>query len=128
TEQTPGTWEGLAERKGQGRRKLEREEKGMFARVVMNQSDSPLDSAQMQEALRQVQDQNYPLMKRQKGFKAAYVMTAPQGKTLSVSFWETEEDARAASEALDALLRQQGEQQPEIPRPTSGEIYEVRIQ
>jgi heme-degrading monooxygenase HmoA len=104
----------------------------MFARVLISQPETPATPAQVEELLRLIQEKNLPLMKQQKGFKSCYVLGAPDNaKSLIISFWETEADARGASTELDALRRQQREQDPALARVTSGgdvDIYEVRLQ
>ena len=59
---------------------------------------------QIDEGLRHVREEILPQISQQDGFKGIIALTDRQtGKTLGITFWESEEALRASEEAADRL-------------------------
>lgn len=72
----------------------------MFARV----STFTGTSDEVDEAIRQVREDVLPRTEQLDGFKGAYMLVDRQnGKSLSVTLWESEEAMRASEEAANSL-------------------------
>ena len=72
----------------------------MYARVSMFESSPD----QIDEFLRQAREQVLPQAKQDEGFKGMVALTDRQsGKTLGISFWESEEAMRASEEGANRL-------------------------
>ena len=72
----------------------------MFARV----STFTGTSDELDEAIRQVRENVLPQTEQLDGFKGAYMLVDRQnGKSLSVTLWESEEAMSASEEAADSL-------------------------
>jgi heme-degrading monooxygenase HmoA len=62
------------------------------------------------EMLRQVREQVLPQAKQDEGFKGMIALGARQsGKTLGITFWESEEAMRASEEAANRLRSESAE-------------------
>ena len=78
----------------------------MFARIstLVGSPD------QIDEGLRHVREQVLPQISQQDGFKGMIALADRQtGKTLGVTFWESEEALRASEEAADKLREDSAE-------------------
>ena len=72
----------------------------MHARVSMFEGSPD----QIDEMLRQVREQVVPQAKQNEGFKGMIALGDRQsGKTLGITFWESEEAMRASEEAANRL-------------------------
>ena len=73
----------------------------MYARVI----NSQLVSGKTDDALSIWRDQVAPIIKQAKGFKGAYLVgDRGTGKGLTITLWETQEDADAMNAALPQTL------------------------
>ena len=73
----------------------------MYARVI----NSQLLSGKTDDALAIWRDQVAPAIKQAKGFKGAYLVgDRGTGKGLTITLWETQEDADAMNAALPQTL------------------------
>ncbi len=78
----------------------------MYARVSMFEG-SP---EQIDEMLRQVREQVVPQAKQQEGFKGMIALGDRQsGKTMGLTFWESEEAMRASEEEANRLRGESAE-------------------
>ena len=78
----------------------------MYARVSMFESSPD----QIDEFLRQAREQVLPQAKQDEGFKGMVALTDRQsGKTLGISFWESEEAMRASEEGANRLREESAE-------------------
>ncbi len=78
----------------------------MYARI------STLEGSpdQIDEGLRYVRENVLPQLKQQDGFKGMAALADRQtGKTLSVTFWESEQALRASEEAANSLREESAE-------------------
>jgi len=65
---------------------------------------------QIDEMLRQAQEQVVPQAKQQEGFKGMMALADRQsGKTLGITFWESEEAMRASEEEANRLREESAE-------------------
>ncbi len=72
----------------------------MFARV----STYTGTSDELDEAIRQVRENTLPKLKQLDGYKGAYFLVDRQnGKSLSVTLWESEEAMSTSEEAANSL-------------------------
>jgi heme-degrading monooxygenase HmoA len=72
----------------------------VFARV----STYTGTSDEVDEAIRQVRENTLPKLKQLDGYKGAYFLVDRQnGKSLSVTLWESEEAMRTSEEAANSL-------------------------
>ncbi len=72
----------------------------MFARVWTFTGTSD----ELDEAIRQVRENVLPSVEQLDGYKGAYFLVDRQnGKSLSVTLWESEEVMRASEEAVNSL-------------------------
>ena len=78
----------------------------MHARVSMFEGAPD----QIDEMLRQAQEQVVPQAKQQEGFKGMMALADRQsGKTLGITFWESEEAMRASEEEANRLREESAE-------------------
>jgi len=94
----------------------------MYARVFTSQ----FFNGKGDEAVDIWRDKVAPIAKQAKGFKGAYLMgDRATGKGLTITFWETKEDA----DAMNASLQQSQAMFDDLweARPVP-ETYEVRLQ
>ncbi len=96
----------------------------MFARVTtVNVAVDKID-----EATRVMQESVIPAAKSQKGFRGIYLLgDTKTGKSISISLWETEEDA-IANEQSGYLQEQMGKLAPFFTGAPVQEGYEVIAQ
>ncbi len=79
----------------------------MHARVSIFEGGNP---DQIDEMLRQVREQVLPSAKQMDGFKGLIALGDRQsGKTLGITFWESEEAMRASEEAANQLRQESAE-------------------
>jgi heme-degrading monooxygenase HmoA len=92
----------------------------MYARLsILEGSPENID-----ESLRQVREQVVPQAKQQEGFKGMIALGDRQsGKTLGITFWESEEAMRASEEEANRLREESAEAVGE--RIAGVERYEV---
>ena len=75
----------------------------MYARVARNTGQAGQGDAAAGFAREQVA----PAWRKQAGFQGGYIlMDRPNGRTISLSLWDTEANAKAASTALTQLAAQ----------------------
>jgi heme-degrading monooxygenase HmoA len=85
----------------------ERRHIAMHARVSIFEGANP---DQIDEMLRQVREQVLPWAKQMEGFKGLIALGDRQsGKTLGITFWESEEAMRASEEAANQLRQESAE-------------------
>jgi heme-degrading monooxygenase HmoA len=78
----------------------------VYARVSMFESSPD----QIDEFLRQAREQVLPQAKQDEGFKGMVALTDRQsGKSLGISFWESEEAMRASEEGANRLREESAE-------------------
>ena len=78
----------------------------MHARVSTFEGSPDL----IDEMLRQVREQVLPQAKKDEGFKGMIALGDRQsGKTLGITFWESEDDMRASEEAANRLRSESAE-------------------
>ena len=78
----------------------------MYARVSMFESSPD----QIDEFLRQAREQVLPQAKQDEGFKGMIALGDRQsGKTLGITFWESEEAMRASEEDANRLREESAE-------------------
>ena len=78
----------------------------MHARVSTFEGSPDL----IDEMLRQVREQVLPQAKQPEGFKGMIALGDRQsGKTLGITFWESEDDMRASEEAANRLRSESAE-------------------
>ncbi len=96
----------------------------MFARLTIVQVK--LDK--MDETIKIFEDSVVPAAKSQKGSRGAYLLTDRKtGKGISISLWDSEEDA-VANEQSGYYKEQVGRFQDFFTAPPTQEGYEVSIQ
>jgi hypothetical protein len=106
-----------------GRRYSAIEQAGMFARVVSFQHPPE----RLDGVPRRLQDAVPPVMRQQAGFQNAYVLVdRASGKQLGISFWDTDEHAKAALASLDAIRTQSAQELGDRAPPTT-EHFEVVV-
>lgn len=93
----------------------------MFARITITQ----MKTDKMQEAIRLYKESVVPTAKSQKGFCGIYLLSDfKTGKGLSISMWDSEEDA-IANENSGYYQEQLGKFKDFFTTPPSQEGYEV---
>jgi heme-degrading monooxygenase HmoA len=91
----------------------------MFARIVT------LHGAPGRTVSPELTEKGAALAQKQPGFKAVYVLTDRNaGEFLSISFWETEQQARALDQS-GARLRAEGDAALGATTPATARVYEV---
>ncbi len=91
----------------------------MYARVTT----ARVQPGKMDEAISIMRDSTYPANRNQQGFKSAILLTNPKtGKALSITLWETEDDATA--QAAPTNPRSVGL----LTGPSVREVFEVSVQ
>lgn len=96
----------------------------MFARLVSGQAS--IDS--VNEAIRIWKEKDIPLMKNVKGYRGAYLLTDRKtGKAISITFWDSEEDA-IADERSSLHRKQVNMYKDSIPGEYAYQHYEVSAQ
>ncbi len=81
---------------------------------------------QIDEMLRQAQEQVLPIARRMDGFKGLIALGDRQsGKTLGITFWESEEAMRASEEAASRMRSETAEASEE--QIAGVERYEVGL-
>jgi heme-degrading monooxygenase HmoA len=94
----------------------------MYARVTTFQG------APRRAANPELAERGFALARVQPGFKGAYVLTAREtGETLTVTLWETKEQAEAV-ERIGAQLRAEGAREVGATTAPTGKVYEVTAQ
>ena len=79
----------------------------MHARVSIFEGGNP---EQIDDSLRQARDDVLPRAKQMDGFKGMIALGDRQGgKTLGITFWESEEAMRASEEAANELRQESAE-------------------
>ena len=79
----------------------------MHARVSIFEGGNP---EQIDDSLRQARDDVLPRAKQMDGFKGMIALGDRQGgKTLGITFWESEEAMRASGEAANQLRQESAE-------------------
>ncbi len=72
-------------------------------------------------------DSVIPVLKQRKGFKGGFFMTDPDtGKGISITFWETEADAKEG-EASGLYKERIAKFTSVLTEPPTREVYEVQI-
>jgi heme-degrading monooxygenase HmoA len=95
----------------------------MHARVSIFEGANP---DQVDEMLRQAQEQVLPSVRQMDGFKGLIALEDRQsGKTLGITFWESEEAMRASEEAANRMRNQTAEASGE--QIAGVERYEVGL-
>ncbi len=96
----------------------------MFARLSITQ----IKIDKIDEAIKLFEDSVLPAAKSQKGFRRAYLLTDNKtGKGVSISLWDSEEDA-IANEQSGYYQEQIGKFKDLFTAPPVREGYEVSIQ
>ncbi len=96
----------------------------MFARIstILGKPE------RIEEGIRNYQEQMIPAAKKMTGFKQAlFMVDRKSGKMVSITFWDTEKNLRASTEAADKL-RAQGVQHSGTTQSAIVEIFEVAVQ
>ena len=79
----------------------------MYARVSIFEGGNP---EQIDDSLQQARDEVLPRAKQMDGFKGMIALADRQsGKTLGITFWESEEAMRASEEAANQLRQESAE-------------------
>jgi len=95
----------------------------MFARLTIVQ----MKEDKVGEAINIYKDNVVPAAKSQKGYKGAYLLTdRDTGKGMSITIWDTEEDA-AANEQSGHYQEQVGKFKDIFGAPPVREGYEVSV-
>lgn len=82
----------------------------------------------MDEAIALYRDSLVPVAKQQKGYQGLYLLTDRNtGKTMSITFWETEADMMA-NEASGYYQQQLAKFKDALGAPPVREAYEVSVQ
>jgi heme-degrading monooxygenase HmoA len=102
---------------------------GKVARVVAGQVPQHLVNPEFIERMtQQFREQLVPALRRQAGFSGMYLLRdAESGRGLTISLWDSDEHARAATEATTAQ-RTQAVRDAGMPSVSEGEYYEVTVQ
>ena len=96
----------------------------MFSRVTIVQTKED----KVDEAIKIYKDNVVPAAKSQKGYKGAYLLTDREtGKGISITIWDTEEDA-VANEQSGYYQEQLGKFKDIFKAPPVREGYEVSVQ
>lgn len=96
----------------------------MFARLTITQ----MKKERQQEGVNLYQESAAPVVKAQKGFRGAYLLSDPEtGKGISISLWESREDA-VASEKSGYYQEQITKFKEIFAEPPVQEGYEVTVQ
>ena len=96
----------------------------MFARLTIVQ----MKEGKVDEAINIYKDNVVPAAKSQKGYKGAYLLTDPDtGKGMSITIWDTEEDA-VANEQSGYYQETVGLFKEIFEAPPVREGYEVSVQ
>jgi len=97
----------------------------MFARV----SRSRIQLDKLDEAIKNTKESIIPAAKSQKGFRGIYALRDRKtGKSITISLWETEEDAIATNERSSYLQGQIAKTTPYRAEEPVIELYEVVAQ
>jgi heme-degrading monooxygenase HmoA len=95
----------------------------MFARVSTIQGKSN----QIDDGIRDYKEHVIPAIKNLTGFKQAFLMVDRKiGKTVSITFWETEQNIQASTSAADKVRAQGAKAVGAIQSPVV-EIFEVAV-
>jgi len=96
-------WKGISRLAPSGRK----EANAVHARVSIFEGGNP---EQIDDSLRQARDDVLPRAKQMDGFKGMIALGDRQGgKTLGITFWESEEAMRASEEAANELRQESAE-------------------
>ena len=95
----------------------------MFARLTITQ----VQVDKINEPVKLTKESIIPAAKSQKGFSGAYLLTQPNGKSIMISLWETEEDA-VTNEQSGYYQQQVGKVKDFLAAPPVREGYEVSLQ
>jgi heme-degrading monooxygenase HmoA len=96
----------------------------MFARVstILGKPE------RIEDGIRSYKEQVIPAVKKMPGFKQAFLMVERKsGKTIGITFWDTEKNLKDSTLAADKL-RAQGAKDTQAAQPPMVEIYEVAAQ
>jgi heme-degrading monooxygenase HmoA len=96
----------------------------MFARLTITQ----MKTDKVNEGIRLYRESVVPAVKTQKGFRGAYLLSnAESGKGISISIWDSEEDA-LANEKSGYYQEQVAKFKDIFSAPPIREGYEVAVQ
>jgi len=96
----------------------------MFARLTM----APMKMDKLDETIKIFEESIVPAAKSQKGYRGAYLLTDRKtGKEVSISLWDSEEDA-IANEQSGYYREQVSKLKEFFTAPPVREGYEVSIQ
>ena len=98
----------------------------MVARATMAEID-PVRMG-IDEAVELFRESVIPALQDQPGYQGVYVLVSPDGQTLVLTFWETEEDADAGLAGSRSFYTQQVEKFMTLYRASPGrETYRVVV-
>lgn len=93
----------------------------MYARI----STFDREPGRLDEALSRGREDILPVMRRQVGFQGFRILVdRARGRMVGISFWDTEDAAKAAAMALDAVRDRSAGELGDITPPTT-ELFEV---
>jgi len=109
-----------------GRRGERKEELAMHARVSTYQGPPNLTQEQVEEADRYVRENTLPSVRQIDGFRGVIgLLDRQSGKSLSITFWESEQAMRASEEEANRLRQESAEAASETVENV--ERYEVTV-